>query len=161
MSADRKRELWEARFDVGVGPLRFGMTPAGVAQVLSCEPQPRAGGPYGEEDYPNGVRAFYDAESLACVALDAVVGPQAFLAGFPLEGSDPGRGRQFLIDRAREHGKWILFTPDGLLALTDVGILLRDQCVGGVRLSRPVFVNAEWLESEYYRDHLPLEGVID
>jgi len=65
-----------ARFDVGVGPLRFGMTPAEVAQVLSCEPQPRAGGPYGEEGYPNGVRAFYDAESLACVALDAVVGPQ-------------------------------------------------------------------------------------
>jgi len=30
-----------------------------------------------------------------------------------------------------------------------------------VRLSRPVFVKAEWLESEYYRDRLPLEGVID
>lgn len=161
MSTDGARELWEARFDVGVGPLRFGMTPAQVAQALSCEPRPRADGLYGEEDYPNGVRAFYDAESLACVALDAVIGPQALLAGFPLAGSDPGRGQQFLLDHAREHGNWILFTSDGSLALTDVGVLLRDQRVEGVRLSRPVFVKAQWLESEYYRDHLPLEGDID
>lgn len=161
MSADGGRELWEARFDVGVGPLHFGMSPAEVARVLSAKPQTRVGDPYGREDYPNGVKAFYDAGSLACVALDAVIGPQAFLAGFPLAGSDPGRGQQFLLDHAGEHGNWILFTSDGSLALTDVGILLRDQRVGGVRLSRPVFVKAEWLESEYYRDHLPLEGVID
>ena len=36
---------------------------------------------------------FNDAESLVRVALDVVVGPQAFLAGFPLAGSDPGRGQ--------------------------------------------------------------------
>jgi hypothetical protein len=61
MSADGERELWEARFDVGVGPLHFGTTPAEVAQALSHEPHARVGGPYGQEDYPNGVKAFYDA----------------------------------------------------------------------------------------------------
>lgn len=86
MSADGGRELWEARFDVGVGPLHFGMSPAEVARVLSAKPQTRVGDPYGREDYPNGVKAFYDAGSLACVALDAVIGPQAFLAGFPTGG---------------------------------------------------------------------------
>lgn len=137
------------------------MTPYEVARALSREPVARAGGPYGQQDYPNGVKAFYDVGRLACVALDAVVGPQAFLAGFPLAGSDPGRGQQFLLDHAGEHGNRVLFTSDGSLALTDVGILLRDQRVGGLRLTRPVFVKTARLESEYYRDHLPLEGAID
>jgi hypothetical protein len=44
-------------------------------------------------------------------------------------------------------------------SLTDPGVLLRSQEVGGVRMSRPVFVKDDWLESEYYRDRLPLEGV--
>jgi hypothetical protein len=42
--------------------------------------------------------------------------------------------------------------------LTDLGLLLRAQRIGEVPLSRPLFVIEEWLESEYYRDHLPLEG---
>lgn len=102
-----------------------------------------------------------DARSPACVALDAAIGLQAFLAGFPSAGSDPGRGQQRLLDHAEEHGNGVLFTSDGSLALTEVGILLRDQRVGDVRLSRPVFVKGQWVESEYCRDHLPLEGVID
>ncbi|MFI0960079.1 hypothetical protein ACH4S8_01490 [Streptomyces sp. NPDC021080] len=50
-------------------------------------------------------------------------------------------------------------TPDASLSLTDLGILLREQRVGETLLTRPLFVKEEWLESEYYRDHLPLEGV--
>lgn len=162
MSAVGEREPWDQRPDVGVGPLRFGMSPIQVAQALAlAEPLTRVGGPYGQEDYSNGVKAFYDEGMLACVALDAVIGPQVHLAGFPLAGSDSGQGQQFLLDHAAEHGNWILFTPDASLALTDLGILLRDQQVGDARLTRPLFVKEEWLESEYYRDHLPLEGVTD
>jgi hypothetical protein len=162
MSADGEREVWEHRPDIGVGPLYFGMSPTEVAAALAVtEPQTQAGGPYGQENYPNGVKAFYDAGMLACVALDAVIGPQAFLAGFPLTGSNPGQGQQFLLDHAAEHENWILFTPDASLVLTDLGILLRDQRVGDARLTRPLFAKEEWLESEYYRDHLPLEGVTD
>ncbi|MGW3210070.1 hypothetical protein [Streptomyces sp. NPDC001135] len=56
-----------------------------------------------------------------------MAGPQLFLADFPLAGSDPAQGHQFLLDYAAEHGNWVLFTPDASLSLTDLGILLREQ----------------------------------
>jgi len=162
MSVLGERERWELRPDIGVGPLLFGMSPAEVAEaLLVTEPESRVAGPYGQENFSDGVKAFYDAGRLACVALDAVIGPQVWLADFPLAGSDAGQGQQFLLDHAAEHWNWILFTPDASLALTDLGILLRDQRVGEAWLTRPLFVKEAWLESEYYRDRLPLEGVRD
>ncbi|MFE4599483.1 hypothetical protein ACFRKE_01335 [Kitasatospora indigofera] len=162
MSRAGERERWELRPDVGVGPLLFGMSPADVARALLVSgPEARVGGPYGQEDFSDGVKAFYDAGRLGCVALDAASGPQVWLDGFPLAGSDPGQGQQYPLDHAAEHGNWILFTPDASLALTDLGILLRDQRVGEARLTRPLFVKEEWLESEYYRERLPLEGATD
>lgn len=160
MSASVERERWELLAGDGVGPLRFGMSPEEVAEaLLAPEPTARVGGPYGQEDFPSGLKAFYDEGKLACVALDAVAGPQVFLADFPLAGSDPAKGHEFLLDHAAEHGNWVLYTPDASLSLTDLGILLREQRVGEALLTRPLFVKEEWLESEYYRDHLPLEGV--
>ncbi|GAA2286043.1 hypothetical protein GCM10010415_65450 [Streptomyces atrovirens] len=88
------------------------------------------------------MKAFYDAGKLACAALDAVVGPRVFLAGFPLAGSHYGQGQQFLLDHAAGHGNWFLFTSDGSLSLTDLGILLRSQRVGEAWLTRPLFVVA-------------------
>ncbi|MFD6312461.1 hypothetical protein [Streptomyces nigra] len=159
MGGDAKRDCWELQSGIGVGPLYFGMSPAEVAQALLVPgPQNRAGGAYAQEDFPDGVKAFYDMGRLACVALDAVTGPQVFLSGFPLAGSDPERGRQFLLDHAAEHGNCLLYTPDDSLSLTDLGVLLRSQRVGAARLTRPLFVKEEWLDSEYFRDHLPLEG---
>lgn len=158
------RETWELLPAVGVGPLRFEMSAAEVAGALGAAgPEVGVGGPYGQEDFASGVKVFYDPETggLACVALDAVVGPQVFLAGVPLAGGHPGRGQEFLLDYAGEHGHCLLFTADGSLALTDLGVLLRDQKVGGIRLTRPLFVKEAWLESEYYRDRLPLEHVTD
>ncbi|PZG91248.1 hypothetical protein C1I97_30080 [Streptomyces sp. NTH33] len=141
-----------------MGPLRFGMSPAEVADALRIsEPQKRVGGPYGQEDFANGVKVFYDAGKVACIALDAVTGPQVLLAGFALAGRNPEQSHQFLLDYAAEHGNCLLYTLDGSLALTDLGLLLRSQEVGDARLSRPVIVREEWLESEYYRDRLPLE----
>ncbi|MFE6719135.1 hypothetical protein ACFVDU_16355 [Streptomyces albidoflavus] len=160
MGVDVERECWELRPGAGVGPLRFGMSPAEVAQALRVPgPRERAGGPYAQENFPGGVKAFYDAGELACVALDAVAGPQVFLSGFPLAGGDPEQGQQFLLDHAAEHGNCLLYTTDDSLALTDLGVLLRAQQVGAARLTRPLFVKEEWLESEYFRDHLPLEGI--
>ncbi|MCX5174383.1 hypothetical protein [Streptomyces virginiae] len=159
MRVDAERECWELRSGAGVGPLQFGMSPAEVAQaLLVAGPQERVGGPYAQEDFPDGLKAFYEAGKLACVALDAVTGPQVFLSGFPLAGSDPEQGRQFLLDHAAEHGNWVLYTPDDSLSLTDLGVLLRSQQVGAARLTRPLFVKEEWLDSQYFRDRLPLEG---
>ncbi|MEU3529745.1 hypothetical protein AB0E62_38920 [Streptomyces sp. NPDC038707] len=104
MSTDGERERWELRPDGGVGPLRFGMSIAEVAEaLLVSEPQARIGGPYGQQDFWDGAKVFYDVGELACVALDAVAGPQVFLAGFPLAGSDHVQGQQFLLDHAAEH----------------------------------------------------------
>jgi hypothetical protein len=119
------------------------MSPAEVAQArLVPGPQERAGGPYAQEDFPD------DAGKLACVALDPVTGPQVFLSGFPLAGSDPEQVQQFLLDHAAEHGNCLLYTPDDSLSLTDIDVLLRSQQVGAVRLTRPLFVKEEWLKSE-------------
>ncbi|MEU5510391.1 hypothetical protein ACFTZ8_26185 [Streptomyces fungicidicus] len=159
MGGDAERERWELWSGVGVGPLQFGMSSAEIAEALFVPgPQERVGGPYAQEDFQNGVKAFYDAGKLACVALDAVTGPQVFLSGFPLAGSDPEQGQQFLLNHAAEHGHCLLYTPDDSLSLTDLGVLLRSQQVGAARLTRPLFLKEEWLESEYCRDHLPLEG---
>ncbi|MER6421092.1 hypothetical protein [Streptomyces sp. NPDC001137] len=159
MSANGGRENWQLLPGAGLGPLRFGMSPAEVADALwVSEPQKRVGGPYEQEDFASGVKVFYDAGTLACIALDAVTGPQVSLAGFALAGRDSEEADQFLLDYAAEHGSCLLYTLDDSLALTDLGVLLRSQEVGGVRMSRPVFVREDWLESEYYRDRLPLEG---
>ncbi|GGX83007.1 hypothetical protein GCM10010515_58370 [Streptomyces fructofermentans] len=96
------------------------------------------------------------AEPAGCVV--RVLGPQVLLSGFPLAGSDPEQGQQFLLDHAAEHGKWVLYTPDDSLSLTDLAVLLRSQQVGAARLIRPLFVKEEWLDSQCFRDHLPLEG---
>jgi hypothetical protein len=158
VGVNRERERWELLPGAGTGPLRFGMSPAEVADALQVsEPQNRVGGPYGQEDFAAGVKVFYDAGKLACIALDAVTGPQVLLAGFALAGREPEQAQQFLLDYAAEHGSCLLYTLDGSLSLTDLGLLLRSQEVGGSRLSRPVLVTEEWLESEYYRDRLPLE----
>lgn len=160
VSASEGREHWELLPGAGVGPLRFGMSPVKVADALGVsEPQKLVGGLYGQEDFADGVKVFYDAGKLACVALDAVTGPQVLLAGFALAGRDPEQAHHLLLDYAAEHGSCLMYTLDHSLALTDLGVLLRSQEVGGVRMSRPVFVKEDWLESEYYRDRLPMEGV--
>ncbi|WLQ43055.1 hypothetical protein P8A22_25870 [Streptomyces laculatispora] len=159
MTANSERERWEWMPEVGAGPLRFGMSPTDVAVALQVvAPQEKVGGPYGQENFADGVKVFYDEGRLACVSLDAVVGPQAFLAGWALAGRDPEQAHQFLLDHAEEHGNCLLYTSDESLALTDLGLLLRAQRVGDVLLSRPLFVIEEWFDSEYYRDRLPLEG---
>ncbi|MER6378324.1 hypothetical protein ABT255_61390 [Streptomyces mirabilis] len=159
MRAGEERERWESLPNVGVGPLRFGMSSAEVADALQVSgPQERAGGPYRREDFADGVAAFYDAGKLACVALDAITGPQVYLAGFALAGRDPEQAHQYLLGYAAEHGNCLLYTPDDSLSLTDLGLILRAQQIADVRLSRPLFVIEEWLDSEYYRERLPLEG---
>ncbi|MFE3412852.1 hypothetical protein ACFXMT_32410 [Streptomyces mirabilis] len=130
MRAGEERERWESLPNVGVGPLRFGMSSAEVADALQVSgPQERAGGPYRREDFADGVATFYDAGKLACVALDALTGPQVYLAGFALGGPRPEQAHQYLLDYAAEHGNCLLYTPD------DAGALGRRVKVTGVDFS--------------------------
>lgn len=156
-----EREHWELLPALGVGPLRFGMSPAEVTDALQAPSRALVEGPYAQQNFTDGVKVFfYDEGMLTCVAMDAVTGPQVFLADFALAGRDPEQAHQYLLDHAAEHGNCLAYTPDHSLALTDLGLLLRVQQVGEALLSRPLFVIEEWLESEYYcaRGHLPLEG---
>jgi hypothetical protein len=122
VSVSEGREYWELLPGAGLGPLRFGMSPAEVADALRVSaPENRVGGAYEQEDFADGVKMFYDAGELACVALDAVTGPQVLLAGFALAGRDPEQAHQFLLHYAAEHGSSLLYTPDDSLALTDLG----------------------------------------
>ena len=164
MNTGVERVSWALQVDAGVGPLRFGMSSAEVAAALHVsEPQSRAGGPFDREDYPDGVKTFYDEDELVGVALDAVMGPQAFFAGFSLNGSDPRRGREYFLDYCRDHDRSGRFTPDASFVLLDSGVVLREQQVGGVRLTRPLFVTLELMRRVVERDsyELPLEGVTD
>nr|WP_205614893.1 hypothetical protein [Streptomyces chartreusis] len=161
MRVHGERECWELLAGLGVGPLRFGMSQADVAESLQASgPLQRVDGPYAQEDFADGVKVFYEEGKMACVALDAVTGPQVLLAGFALAGSDPEVAYPYLLAHAAEHGNCLAYTPDESLALTDLGLLLRVQQIGDVLLSRPLFVREDWLESEYYCAHgqLPLEG---
>lgn len=144
---------------MGAGPLRLGMTPAEVAHALK-EPATLVGGPYAQEDFAaTGVSVFYDdTAKLGCVALGAATGPQTSLAGVPLGGRDPEEMERWLMeDYAAEHGSTVLFTVDGSIALTDLGLLVRSQQVSGTRLTRPLIVIEDWFESMHHREHLPLE----
>ncbi|MFG3370988.1 hypothetical protein ACGF0K_39440 [Streptomyces sp. NPDC048156] len=82
MTTDGGRECWELLPAVGVGPLRFGMSPTDVALALQASaPHEQVGCPYEQENSADGVEVFYDEGKLACVSLDALVGPQVFLRG--------------------------------------------------------------------------------
>ncbi|MFD3657804.1 HEAT repeat domain-containing protein [Streptomyces sp. NPDC058620] len=160
MAQGRDREQWELIPGVGMGPLRLGMSPAEVTDALQ-EPATPAGGPYAQEDFAGaGVSVFYDDPGkVACIALGAVTGPQTSLDGVLLAGQDPEQMEQWLLwDYAAEHGGNVLFTPDGSFALTDLGLLIRSQQIGANRLTRPLLVIEDWFESQYYREHLPLEA---
>jgi len=60
VGASEERVRWELLPEVGLGPLRFGMSPAEVAGALQVAgPHEWVGGPYGQEDFADGVKAFY------------------------------------------------------------------------------------------------------
>ncbi|MFD5858388.1 hypothetical protein [Streptomyces chartreusis] len=88
------------------------MSQADVAEALQASgPLQRADGPYAQEDFADGVKVFYEEGRMACVALDAVTGPQVLLAGFALAGRDPEEAYPYLLDHAAEHGNWLAYTP--------------------------------------------------
>ncbi|MEU3224716.1 hypothetical protein ABZ695_16350 [Streptomyces sp. NPDC006976] len=158
MSRNEARESWDLMPGLGVGPLRFGMNQSDVAAVLGAKGRRVADGPYGQEDFPDGVKVFYDDGRLACVAFDAISGPQILLSSFELAGRNSAEAQKFLFDFASEHELSVLYTSDGSLALTEMEVLLRSQWIHGAQVSRPLIVKEEWLDSDYYRDRLPLEG---
>ncbi|MFI8535063.1 hypothetical protein ACIGMX_33070 [Streptomyces aquilus] len=98
------------------------------AAADACDSRLTERGPYSQEDFADGLKAFYDAGTSACVALDAVMGPQVLPAGFTLVGRDPEQAHQLLLDYAAEQGSCSAYTPDDSLTLTDLRIQRRPGC---------------------------------
>jgi len=142
---------WSYEPFVKVGPLRFGMTHEEVASELG---EPLAACTYREgiaqNAYFGGIQpkvfAYYgDSGQLACVAIDARLGPQVDLNGLQLVGRVPSQIEDDFIDYAVAHGvHQVSMSQEGDPGADEFGIVLRAQRAGDMLLSRPVFVAREW-----------------
>ncbi|MGY6025203.1 hypothetical protein [Streptomyces spinosirectus] len=153
---DSERSEWVFEPHVGVGPLRFGMAADEVSGALSSKAPlsrrvQRAAGAYQlvEEQYTKlGVTAYYGAgQTLACVAVNALRGPQVRLAGEPLVARVPSEAEEWLLVHTKAHGLDLICTHAGDPGSVDLGLILRAQRAGDIVLSRPLFLIGEWVEN--------------
>jgi hypothetical protein len=148
-----------------VGPLRFGMTQAQVqaavdgvlkrsvthgspGRVLSVyfalAPVDRPGRPVTAL---RAVTVYYDGSAgLACVAVDALCGPQVTLGGLRLTGQVPSRLEGQFAEYVRAQGRELWYGQEANPYSPELGLVLRVQRAGDVVLSRPVLVGAQWAD---------------
>lgn len=142
----------------GVGPLRFGMSHdevvTAVAGLLDLSLM-RGGyhGPVVSADFafahtPSGpaVSAYYDAGQLACVAVNALRGPQVTLDGLKLVGRVPSELEDAFAEYTSAHGHDLRYSQHADPGSESLGVVLRAQRAADVVLSRPVFVSSAWAE---------------
>ncbi|GAA2116676.1 hypothetical protein GCM10009780_75410 [Actinomadura alba] len=153
---DSDRAQWRYIPFESVGPLRFGMPPeeAGAAmgrQGFSCTdfPMRRRHGaivqrvdfrPATAAPYIKAVTVYYrDAGGLACVAVDALFGPQVSMDGIRLVGRVPSELAYLFRGYAEERGMSPAISVEGDAASDELGIMMRAQRAGDILLSRPFF----------------------
>ncbi|MFH9349382.1 hypothetical protein [Kitasatospora sp. NPDC017646] len=161
MKPDSERAQWTAEPYVGVGPLRFGMSPEQVSGALGgvvASLQERI--PWGNtitaiDGYTGlGLRAYFaDCARLAGVSVDALCGPQVRVAGMPVVGHAPSEVEQWIIERAerREPFTELFYMPAGDPGSQTLGLVACSQRAGDILLTRPVFLAAEWDDDAYHR----------
>ncbi|MEV7183878.1 hypothetical protein [Kitasatospora sp. NPDC093102] len=113
-----ERVRWVLDPLVGVGPLRFGMSPGHVEAALGGEVAGITQGPEGvgpRQCYRDlGVTAIYGSESrLVAVAVDAMSGPLVLLRGIELIARVPSEVRADLHELARQDGASIRVNRSG------------------------------------------------
>ncbi|MEV7597365.1 hypothetical protein AB0O91_08255 [Kitasatospora sp. NPDC089797] len=111
-NAGGERVRWVLDPLVGVGPLRFGMSPTEVGEALG-EPAPVVSS--GWETYrAGGVTAiFAGGSSLVAVAIDALSGPSVRLGDVELIARAPSEVRSDLLGLARRQGVPTRVGPGG------------------------------------------------
>lgn len=160
MLDDADRLQWTLAPLEGVGPIRFGMQFHEVMAVLDGALLCRFGvgnhqeaglsarltGPRQTIIGQAAVTLYFtpDEQSLYCVMVDALLGPQVSLGGLGLVGQVPSRLEDDLADLAEAEGAAFYISQRGDPAVEAFGVLLRVQRAGDVLLSRPVFVGREW-----------------
>ncbi|WP_449348780.1 hypothetical protein [Streptomyces shaanxiensis] len=156
MKTDSERSEWVFEPHFGVGPLRFGMAADEVSGVLTGKAPAglrvqRAPGEYRlvEEEFAKlGVTTYYgNGQTLACVAVNTLRGPQVRLAGEPLVARVPSEAEEWLYVHTKSHGLDLIYTHARDPGSVDLGLVLRAQRAGDIVLSRPLFLVGEWVEN--------------
>lgn len=152
------RVQWEMFPGEGVGPLRFGLSHDEVAKEVAdvLSPLSTRGG-YGSPVVSSefalvgahvapAVTAYYDAGRLACVAVNALRGPQVTLDGLRLVGRVPSRLEEAFAEYTSKNGHDLRYSQHADPGSETLGLVLRAQRAGDVVLSRPVLVASIWAE---------------
>ncbi|MFE1879951.1 hypothetical protein [Streptomyces diastatochromogenes] len=152
------RVQWEMLPGECVGPLRFGMSHdeavAAVEDVLSpLSTRGGYGNPVASSEFSlvgvssaPAVTAYYDAGCLACVAVNALRGPQVTLDGLRLVGRVPSELEDAFVEYTSTHDHDLRYSQHADPGSERLGVVLRAQRAGDVVLSRPVLVASTWAE---------------
>ncbi|MER7581872.1 hypothetical protein [Kitasatospora sp. NPDC097691] len=152
------RAQWTLDPLAAVGPLRFGMSSEDVQEALDGFLEPSSsrtshhGNVLSHEFHPAtsshspALTAYYDAERLVCVAVNALRGPQVTLDGLPLVGRVPSELERDFVEYTATRGHDLGYGQYADPASDTLGVILRAQRAGDVVLSRPVFVGPTWAE---------------
>ncbi|MER5775529.1 hypothetical protein ABT144_14790 [Streptomyces sp. NPDC002039] len=157
---DEERQQWLLEPFVGVGPLRFGMSPGEVADAMSgrtaeVERHTRRrevdANVYTvvEGKYPEfGLHLYYRDEQLAGIAVDALCGPQVSADGAALVGRVPSVLEKWMLDRAeaRSPEDELSYMSAGVPGSESLGVVINVQREGDRLLTRPVFFPTEALD---------------
>lgn len=155
---DSEREEWLLVPHVSVGPLRFGMVPDEVSASLRSNASisrhvKRTSGnsELVEAQFTRlGVTAYYGkGEVLACVAVDALAGPQVRLDGTALVARVPSEAEEWVCNHTNAHELDLIYTHAADPGSADLGLILRAQRAGDIVLTRPLFLIREWAQRSW------------
>ncbi|MFF3949719.1 hypothetical protein ACFYYN_33600 [Streptomyces sp. NPDC001902] len=158
VKSDSERAQWVFTPQIGVGPLRFGMTPDEVSTALGSDASARrlvqsSSGSYELVEAQStavGVTAYYAmGQTLACVAVDALAGPQVTLDGTALVARVPSEAEDWLCNHTEAHELDLIYTHAADPGSGSLGLILRAQRAGDIALTRPLFLIREWAENTW------------
>lgn len=161
---DSERAQWAFESHVSVGPLRFGMAHDEVSAALGSNAPARRLVQRSSGDYELveakftklGVSTYYAmGQTLACVAVDALAGPQVTLEGTALVARVPSETEDWLYKRTKAHELDLIYTHAADPGSAELGLILRAQRAGDIVLTRPLFLIREWAENSW--DCIPSE----
>ncbi|MEV0904980.1 hypothetical protein [Streptomyces hokutonensis] len=97
-----------------------------------------------------GVTAYYrTGQTLACVAVDVLAGPQVTLDGTALVARVPSEAEAWLCKHTEVHKLDLIYTHAADPGSGDLGLILRAQRAGDIVLSRLLFLIREWAENSW------------
>ncbi|MDH6711155.1 hypothetical protein P3T27_007907 [Kitasatospora sp. MAA19] len=142
---------------MNVGPLRFGMSHQQTVAAMEArgvtsptlQAEPRHGVLTQRADFraptapawlPAVTLSYREPGILACVAVDALQGPQVWLDTLRLVGQVPSELAERVFDYVAEHGMSPAVSTEGDAVSDEPGFMLRAQRAGDVLLTRAFLV---------------------